>query len=141
MKAPPNSYTIHKFCQLSGFDRNAIARRIEEIQAQPSGESSQGASLYHLRDLVRALLGGDIEAERLRKIRGEADLIEHNLAVRRRDYVRTEDVIKLGLWHFTAVREIIWRSPLEERERRAILHELLALKDHDWRKDDPNPGE
>lgn len=143
-RKPPESpaiFTIHKFSQLTGFDRHFIAKRIEELRPEPAGESAQGAPLYHLRDLVRAILGGDIEAERLRKIRAEADKIEHDLAIKRRDYVRTDDVIRLGQWHMTAVREIIWRSPLEERERRSILHELLALRDHDWRKGFVQPGE
>lgn len=141
MNQPPNAYSIHKFCQLTGFDRNAIAKRIEEIQAEPVGQSSQGANLYHLRALVRATISGDIEAERLRKVRAEADKIEYDLAIRRRDYVPTEEVMKLGAWHMTAVREIIWRSPLEERERRSILLHLVALKDHDWRKGSVDPGD
>lgn len=141
MKQSPNAYSIHKFCQLTGFDRNAIAKRIEEIQAEPVGQSSQGANLYNLRSLVRATISGDIEAERLRKVRAEADKIEHDLAVRRRDYVPTDEVIKLGQWHFTAVRQIIWTSPLEERERRSILLHLVALKDHDWRKGSLDPGD
>jgi hypothetical protein len=59
--------------------------------------------------------------------------LEHDLSVKRRDYVATAEVIKLNEWIATAIRETIWRSALGESERRAILHELASLKDHDWR--------
>ena len=128
-----NSFTTAKFCQLAGFDRHTLAKRLEEARATPTAQSAQGAPCYSLRDLIKAVLGGDIEAARLRLVTAQADRAEHALAVSRRDFVPTEEIIKLNEWIATAIRETIWRSALGESERRAILHELASLKDHDWR--------
>jgi hypothetical protein len=128
-------FTVHKFAQIAGFDRQSLAARLEEIRARPVAKSPQGAGLYHLRDLVRALLGGDIEAERLRLVRFQADKLESQLAERRRDLIPVAEVIFLGQKHFSIIKDIIWRSPLDEDARRKILHELCALKDHDWQRE------
>ena len=132
-KTTSPSFTASKFAALVGCDRHQLIRRLGEANARPASESGRGAE-YALRDLVNAAVGGDAAAERVRKLRLECSKLEHDLAVRRRDYVVTEEVVKAGQWVFTAVREIIWRSPLDEDTRRAILHELVGLRDHDWRK-------
>jgi phage terminase Nu1 subunit (DNA packaging protein) len=130
---PTATFTIAKFCQLAGFDRHTLAKRLSEAGATPVAQSAQGASCFSLRDLIQGVLGGDIEAARVRLVTAQADRAEHALAVSRRDYVPTAEIIKLNEGIAVAIREIIWRSPLDEGARRAILHELCSLKDHDWR--------
>jgi hypothetical protein len=136
MKKPPTTtYTPSKFAALVGCDRHQLIKRLAENNATPATATGRGSE-FGLRDLVNALAGGDAAAERVRKLRLECEKLEHDLSVKRRDYVATAEVIKLNEWIATAIRETIWRSPLDEGARRAILHELCSLKDHDWRGPD-----
>jgi hypothetical protein len=137
MKKPPTTtYTPSKFAAIVGCDRHQLIKRLGENNATPATETGRGSE-YGLRDLVNAATGGDAAAERVRKLRLECEKLEHDLLVKRRDFVSTEEVAKFSEWIAVAIRETIWRSPLGESERRAILHELASLKDHDWRGGGP----
>jgi hypothetical protein len=132
MKKPPTTtFTASKFAAIVGCDRHQLIKRLGENSATPASATGRGSE-YGLRDLVNALAGGDAAAERVRKVRLECEKLEHDLSVKRRDYVPTAEIIKLNEGIAVAIREIIWRSPLDEGARRAILHELVALKDHPW---------
>jgi hypothetical protein len=133
MKKPPTTtYTPSKFAAIVGCDRHQLIKRLGENNATPASVTGRGSE-YGLRDLVNAAAGGDAAAERVRKVRLECEKLEHDLSVKRRDYVAIREIIQLNEGIAVAIREIIWRSPLDESERRSILHELVSLKDHDWR--------
>ncbi len=138
--APETSnFTIHKFSSLTGFDRHAIGKRLEESRAKPSGETSQGAPLYRLRDLVRAILGGDIEAERLRKIRAEADTLENKLAIQRREIIPVGESVNAVIQCGWDIRNTILRLPIPPKEQDDMLLQLQKLCDV-WRAR-ATPGE
>ncbi len=129
MKQISHCYTVAKFSEIAGFDRHSTARRLEELRATPAGTSAQGANLYHLRDLARALVGGGIEAEKLRLVKTQADRAEHDLSVRRKDYVEAAQVDKAVIWFFTNIKSTILQSPLDHRAQDEILTTLFNLKD------------
>lgn len=129
--------TASRFSALIGCDRNEILKRLAEQKAEPTGRKN-GGDEYSLRSLFQAAIGGDVTEQRLRKLRAEADKLEYDLATKRRDLIPVGEVEKLVIHCFTAIREIIWRSPLEEIQRRDILHQLMALKTHDWSKEAPD---
>ncbi len=122
-----NNYTIHKFSSLTGFDRHAIGKRLEESRAEPNGETPQGAPLYRLRDLVRAILGGDIELERLRLIRAQADSLENKLAIQRREYIPASEAANIIINCGWSIRRVILALPIENREKDAMLADLQKL--------------
>ncbi len=131
--AEPVGYTVARFAQLVGFDRHAIMERLTEMRLSPVGKSAgQGADLYTIRDLVRAVLGGDIEAERLRKTREEADKLALANARARGELVEIASVKRLGEKVMVAIRNRILNMPLTDEEKDKCLLELLRLENLDW---------
>jgi phage terminase Nu1 subunit (DNA packaging protein) len=134
-KTTPESdtYTVAKFCQIAGFDRHTLAARIQEMGIEPAGKSyRQNADIYRLRDLVRAVLGGDIEAERLRKTREEADRLAIANARSRGETIEISTVKKLGEAVFIQVRNKILSFSITAEEQDALLIALLKLSEIDW---------
>jgi phage terminase Nu1 subunit (DNA packaging protein) len=139
MKRKPteaSAYTVAKFSQLVGFDRHSLASRIQDMGIEASGQSSaQGAELYSLRNLVRAVLGGDIAAEQLRVARETADKLALQNSRTRGELVEIASVKKLGEKVMIAIRQRILNMPLTDDEKDKCLTELLNLKDLDWSRE------
>ena len=135
-KIEPDGYTVARFAQLVGFDRHTLVSRIEEMRLQPVGKTTaQAASIYTVRDLVKAILGGDIEAEKLRKIREEADKLALQNARSRGETVEIASVKKLGEKVMVAIRNRILNMPLTDEEKDRCLRELLDLGRLDWSRE------
>jgi phage terminase Nu1 subunit (DNA packaging protein) len=128
-------WTVAKWCREVGGDRHEFQRRVAASDVKPTGEAdgrSKGAKLYRLRDLVNVALGGDYEAERLRKTKEEADKLALANAKERGEVVEIGAVIQFGEKVFASVRQKILNMPLTDEEKDKCLAELLALKDKDW---------
>ena len=121
------AYTVNKFSQIVSFDRQAIASRLAELRAVPVAESPQGAGLYHLRDLVRALLGGNIELERLRLIRAQADKLESQLAERNRQLVPVAESVETVIACAYDIRNAILALPIPHADQDKLLLEMQKL--------------
>lgn len=136
-----NEYSIHKWADLTGVDRHAVAKRLAKIGAKPVGKGvgkgkAHAADLYSVRDLFVASSGdAEIEAERLRKTTEEADKLAIANARSRGELVDISKVIRLGQNVLIAVRNRILNMPLTDDEKDGCLRELLALKDMDWTRD------
>jgi hypothetical protein len=135
-KSDLTAMTASRFSALVNVDRNEILKRLEDAKAVPVGRRN-GGELFQLGDLFRAAIGGDIAEQRLRKLRGEADVIEHSLALKRGEVVAVAEVERAVLWFFTKIRTVILASPLDRREQDAILMSLVNLRD-DWNREAPN---
>lgn len=135
-KSDQIAITASRFSALVGMDRNEILKRLEEAKAQPLGRKN-GGDEYSLRDLFHAAIGGDIMEQRLRKLRAEADTMEHQLALKRREVLPADEVEKAVVWSFTKIKTIILGSPLDRREQDAILTTLMNLRE-DWSKEAPD---
>ena len=127
------TFTPSKYAALIGIDRASLTRRLSEQNAKPVSADGRGTE-YSLRDLHNAATGGNQAAERLRKLRGEADRIEHDLAVRRRDFISVDLVKKLGTAVVFEVRRTILASDLPPDLQDKCLTEIHKLKDLDWRE-------
>lgn len=127
------AFTAAKFSQLAGMDRHTLAKNIEEMGIKPSGETSgQGAALYSLRALCRAYAGGDERAERIRKVRAEAERIEIQNLRSHGELVDVAAVKRLGEKVMIAVRAKILGSSLTIAEQDALLLELAGLGKMRW---------
>lgn len=131
-RTTPTTFTASKFASLIGADRHEIARKLAELDARPVSSSGRGEE-YSLRDLHNAAVGGDLAAERLRKLRAECDRLEHDIATKRREYVPAAAVKKLGEKFVVAVKNVILASPLPPEAQDRILVELAGLSKADWR--------
>lgn len=128
-------WTVAKWCREVGGDRHEFQRKVAASGVKPTGEAdgrSKGAKLYRVRDLVNVALGGNYEAERLRKTKEEADKIALANAKERGEVVEIGAVIQFGEKVFAAVRQKILNMPLTDEEKDKCLSELLSLKDKDW---------
>ena len=132
--ASPSAYTAAKFSQLTGHDRHTLTKTLEELNAKPSGQSSQGANLYRLKDLVNAAAGGDQRAENLRKTRAESERLELQNMRTKGELVEVAAVKRLGQNVMAAVRNRILNMPLTDDEKDQCLRELLELKNTDWNR-------
>lgn len=142
MKRAPKSpiadtYTAARFASLTGIDRHELQKRLDELQAQPTGTSAQGAGkLYSLRSLAAAFAGGDHEAERRGKTRAERERLELANARSRGELVEVAAVKKLGERIMVAIRAKILQSILSDDEKDKILLDLFNLKNMDWSRED-----
>ncbi len=75
---------------------------------------------------------GDIEAERLRKTKEEADKLELHNARTRGELVEIAAVKKLGERVMIAIRSKILNFPITDDEKDALLRELMTINKIDW---------
>ena len=130
------AWTVARFAREAGIDRHTIQDRLAAMKARPCGKAkgkAAGGALYHFRDLFNAAVGGDIEAERLRKTREEADKLALANARARGELVDVDSVGRLGEAVFVRVRAKILSSPsLTDDEKDQLLKEILQLEEIDW---------
>lgn len=127
--------TISQWAIEVGGDRHEWEKRVSGSEIKPSGKATgkaKGASLYRVKDLVAVALGGDIEKERLRKTKEEADRLALENAKTRGELVEIAVVQKLGEKVFVALRAQILAFDLDEPEKDKLLQKLLSLKDTTW---------
>lgn len=131
--------TVAEWAREIGFDRHSLMKRIAEMEIQPSGKVTKGkaagSDLFRIRDLFKAALGGDIEAERLRKTREEADKLALQNARSRGELVEIASVKKLGEKVMIAIRNRILNMPLTDEEKDRCLVELMDLSKLDWSRE------
>lgn len=75
------------------------------------------------------LIGSDYDVERTRKIRAEADIIELELAKRRKEVADTADVVKAWSSVLHAVKTKILASPTKLAPVLATMSDPTAIKD------------
>jgi len=131
-------WTIAQWCREVGGDRKEFAQKVSAAGIKPSGKATgraTGADLYRVRDLFKVALGGDHEAEKLRKTREEADRLALANARSRGELVEIAAVKKLGEKVMVALRNRILAMPLTDEEKDRCLGELLSLADMDWSRE------
>jgi hypothetical protein len=130
-----DAFTVARFAILTGLDRHSLATRLAELKADPVGKVAQAAT-YSLRDLVRATIGGDIEAEKLRKTKEEADKLALANSRSRGELVEIAAVKRLGEKIMIALRNRILAMPLTDEEKDRCLVELMGLASLDWSRNE-----
>jgi phage terminase Nu1 subunit (DNA packaging protein) len=130
--------TVAQWCLEVGGDRHEFQRRIADMRVESVGKAkgrAAGAVLYRVRDLVKVMLGGDIEKEKLRKTKEEADKLELANARTRGELVEIVAVKRLGEKVMVALRNRILNMPLTDDEKDRCLLELLSLEKIDWSRE------
>ena len=95
-----------------------------------SGITAGKDGLFSSRDALR-LVFGDLEAERLRKTREEADKLELENEQTRGNLLETEAVYRHFERVFVAFRQKVLASSLTEEEKYDLLNDLCRLKTRD----------
>lgn len=131
-------WTIAQWCTECGGDRKEFAKKVAATDIRPSGKAkgrASGADLYRVRDFVKVLIGGDHEAEKLRKTTEEADRLALANARSRGELVEIASVKRLGEKVMVALRNRILNMPLTDEEKDKCLTELMDLGKLDWSRE------
>lgn len=106
------------------IDRRSLSRRLSAINAKPEDGK------YSILQCHRAVTG-DLDAERLRKTKEEADKIELENEKTRGTLIEIESVYKHFEGVFVSFRARVLASNLEDQEKDEILKDLMKLKARD----------
>lgn len=132
------SWTVAKWCVECGGDRHEFQRKVAASKIKPTGKAdgrAKGAALYRVRDLLKVTIGGDHEAEKLRKTTEEADRLALANARSRGETVDIAAVKKLGEKVMVALRNRILNMPLTDEEKDKCLVEVMDLGKLDWSRE------
>ena len=121
-----------RFIEIVGVHRHEFMKKMEAVRPESVGRTPQKAELYHLRDLVSVLIGGDHEAEKFRKTKEEADRLALANSRSRGELVEITAVKRLGEKIMVAIRNRILAMPLTDEEKDRCLVELMGLASLDW---------
>jgi hypothetical protein len=127
-KAADIALTASRFSSLVGVDRNEILNRLEEAKAEPVGRKN-GGNEYTLRDLFHAAIGGDIQEQRLRKLRAEADHLELSLRTKHRELVPVSESVETVVQCAWDIRAHILSMPIPHADQDALIMGLQKVSD------------
>ena len=100
------------------FSFNTVTKRLAQSGVKPDADG------FYTTKQMHAALFGDINGERLRKIRAEADQVEMENAIKRGELVNVEEFGKKWDSVFIKLKQTIKSSKLTEAEQFGILSEL-----------------
>jgi hypothetical protein len=118
----PIRWSLKAICREFSVSRVTIQRRMTEAKVF-AGEDL----LYSTYDVLIALTGGDYLAERLRKIKAEADHLELVNAQHRRDHLPKDEVTKSMEGTFYTMRNTILGSGIPEHLQDSLLGSLADI--------------
>jgi phage terminase Nu1 subunit (DNA packaging protein) len=119
-------WTILSAAQEFGLDEKTLNGRIRR-----SGELAGKDGCYSTAQICGAVFG-DLEQERTRLVKTQADIEELCLAEKRNDLVPVQAAFLVVSNMFFAVRRIILMSELTKEKQDAALKELEGLKPSDF---------
>lgn len=117
------------------MDRRTVKKLLEK--AEPC-DFVDGDPVYRLRDLVDALRGrneegaSNLESEKTRLTKAQADQAELNLSLARREVVPVDIAFQSVSNMFFGIRRVIENSPLPNEQKDEIFSELQSLKAEDF---------
>lgn len=121
MKMTAIRWTISQAESEFGQARRTITKRCKAASIVPGADGK-----FSTADIFRAL-SGDLEGERIRKLREEADKLAIANAVARGELVDKQDFITHYETIIIQMRQLILNSKLDAADQDAILNELAKL--------------
>lgn len=123
--------TAKELSALTGVPERTLRDRVADGTIERVGHGRY--TLAAVRQLFAYLEGGpggeEYQRERTRKVRADADMAEHELAVKRKEYVRVEDVT-MAWGHLTmALQRNLLNVP-----GRAVLQLLRETDETTWKQ-------
>jgi hypothetical protein len=111
-----------------GRDYKAVKKNLIALDIHPGDDGK-----FSTPDIARAVFG-DIDAERLRKTKEEADRIALENEKLRGELVEVAMVKQLGETIFVGLRQKILASSMTDQEKDELLTDMSSLKVRDWTK-------
>jgi hypothetical protein len=126
--AAPIQWTLSAAHAEFGMHRDTIKGRLTRIGEQPSADG------YWTTQQICAAVFGDMDGEKLRKMKGEADKIEMENRKTTGELIDVPAVIEVGQRFTFAIRQVIVNSKLSQEDKQAVLNELASIAETDWTK-------
>jgi phage terminase Nu1 subunit (DNA packaging protein) len=111
-----------------GVDRKTLQKRLNAEEVEPGKDGK-----YSTKQIASAVFG-DIQGERLRKTREEADNLALKNAELRGELASVEAVKSIGAEFCLSMRAKILASQLEQEAKNEILADIAAMADTKWSK-------
>lgn len=121
-------WTIQQASEEFNRDHKAIKRNLLSLDIHAGDDGK-----FSTADMARAVFG-DIDAERLRKTKEEADRIALENEKLRGNLVEVSMVKQLGETIFVGLRQKILASSMDDQEKDELLTDMSSLKVRDWTK-------
>ena len=122
----PIRWTIERAASEFGPNPKTIAKAIKAHGIDPGRDGKWSTAQ------MCAACFGDLESEKLRKIKAESDLLELECGEKEASLCETKRVGEYLLGIFTIIRERLLSSGLSDLEKKQLITELQGLKDHEF---------
>jgi phage terminase Nu1 subunit (DNA packaging protein) len=127
-KYKPVRWTIAWAASEFNWDKDTLAKALKR-----GGVEGEDGTFSTNEILVACY--GDIDHEKLRKVRAEADVLELTLAKERSKVLAADDVIRVWADIAVAIRQIIKGSNLSDSEKNECLRQIRELSIEDFTKE------
>ena len=124
-------WSINALADETGMDRRTIKKILQDV---PPSDIVAENPVYRLKDFIDAIVlrergggEGELEKERIRKTRAEADILEVERARVRNEVIEVDVALHVIENRDVAIRRIIITSKLSKEEQDSILHELQSI--------------
>lgn len=120
-KFKPVRWTLHQACSEFDIHSSTLAKRIKTTGIEP-GEDGK----FSTKQICAAVFG-DLDGEKLGKIKAERELLEITLAKERRILIVAADALRAWEGVMVSARQIIKGSSLSEIEKTETLKNLRSI--------------
>jgi hypothetical protein len=119
----PLRWSLIAACREFAINRVTLQRRFTEV-----GIAAGSDGLYGTADIVSAIMGGSIAAEKLRKTTAEATNMEIKNSTAKRDYLPRQEVLSCMEGTFHEMAATIKGSGVDESLKRSLLQSLADIE-------------
>lgn len=127
-KYKPIRWTIAQAASEFNWDKDTLTKALKRAGVEG------GNGTFSTNEILVACYG-DIDHEKLRKVRAEADVLELTLAKERSKVLVADDVTRVWADIAVAIRQIIKGSNLSDSEKNECLRQIRELNVEDFTKE------
>jgi phage terminase Nu1 subunit (DNA packaging protein) len=109
-----------------GVDRLTLKKRLDAAGHNPNEEGLYTVLQAHLA------ISGDIESEKLRLTKEQADKVALENCVSRREYIPVQEAVSIVSRFAYSIRQKIMMLGITAEEKRTFLDEIEAMKKADY---------
>lgn len=122
-------WTAESWCRQTGLNPRTFAKRANAAGIEPELAGVLGGKnrMYTTKQCV-AIECGDLEAERIRETKENADKLALHNAQKRGELVSTEVVLRIYANLAAIVRQIVKHSSMSEVEKHQLLKNIREVK-------------
>ena len=121
-------WTLERAAYEFGMDRKTLSKRVTALGIEPCYKGKGSKERFYSTAQMAQAVFGDLEAERIRETKENADKLALQNAKARAELVSTEVVLRVYANLAVTVRQIVKHSGLSEVEKHELLKNIRQLK-------------